>query len=274
MPFEHSNKRIAAEVALLLGGPAVLLLLAWAAFGAALDFAARHVPAEAEGALGEGMAKVVRGTGEPCAAPEVEALARKLAAAAGLDAEHLDVAVLNEESVNAFALPGGHVFVFTGLLKKSRSPDEVAGVLAHELGHVVLRHHLRSALRSLGVGAVASVVLGDTSGLTGLLAAGSSQLLSLAFSREQEEAADAFAVTLAEKVGFDPLAVGRLLERMEEPGAPPSLLRTHPSGPDRRRALEKLAARHPWESRLDVTLEALRGAVCGSPSPEMDDDNP
>ncbi|HYV48147.1 MAG TPA: M48 family metallopeptidase [Myxococcaceae bacterium] len=264
MPFEHSNKRIAAEVALLLGVPVLLVAGGWAAFGAVVDLAVHSVPAEAERALGDGMAKVVREMGKPCDAPEVEAMARKLAAEAGMDAEHLEVEVLDDETVNAFALPGGHVFVFTGLLKKSQSPDEVAGVLAHELGHVVLRHHLRSALRSMGVGAVASAVFGDGSGLVAMLAAGSSQLVSLAFSREQEEEADAFAVTLAEKAGFDPLAVGKLLERMEAPGAPPSLLRTHPSGPDRLRKLEKLAAKHPWTPRLDVTLEALRGACAGS----------
>src|SRR6185369_7835860 len=143
----------------------------------------------------------------PCAAPEVEAMARRLAAEAGLDAEGLDVAVLEDETVNAFALPGGHVFVLTGLLKKSQSPDEVAGVLAHELGHVVLRHHLRTAMRSLGVGAAASVVLGDTGGLAALLASGSGQPLDLAFSRDQESEADEFAVELAATAGFDPLAV-------------------------------------------------------------------
>jgi predicted Zn-dependent protease len=265
MPFEHSKKRIAAEVALLLGAPILLALGAWALFGVLVDLGVRHVPPEVERTLGDGMAQVVRQSGHPCSAPELEALARRLAAQAGLDAEHLDVAVLDDETVNAFALPGGHVFVFTGLLKKAQSPDEVAGVLAHELGHVVLRHHLRSALRSLGVGAVASAVFGDTSGLTALLAAGSSQLLGLAFSRDQETEADAFAVSLAEQVGFDPLAVGRFLERMEESGAPPSLLRTHPAGPERHRALEKLAKGRRWTSRLDVTLEALQG-VCGGGS--------
>ncbi|HEY8207493.1 MAG TPA: M48 family metallopeptidase [Myxococcaceae bacterium] len=259
MPFEHSNKRIAAEVALLLGVPAVLVLAAWASFGVMVDAGVRRIPPEAERALGDAMARVVGETGHPCAAPEMVALARSLAGHAGLDAEHLDVAVLDDETVNAFALPGGHVVVFSGLLQKSESPDEVAGVLAHELGHVMLRHHLRSALRSLGVGAVASAVLGDTSGLTALLASGSSQLLDLAFSREQEEAADAFAVELSVKAGFDPLAVGHLLERMEEAGSLPKLLRTHPSGPDRLRALEKLAAAHPSTRRLEMSLEALRG---------------
>lgn len=268
MPFEHSNKRIAGEVALLLGVPALLVLAAWASFGAVVEAGVRRVPPEAERALGDAMAKLVGQSGHPCAAPEMVELAQSLARHAGLDSEHLDIAVLDDETVNAFALPGGHVVVFSGLLKKAQSPDEVAGVLAHELGHVVLRHHLRSALRSLGVGAVVSAVLGDTSGLAALLAAGSSQLLDLAFSREQEEAADAFGVELGAKAGFDPLAVGHLLERMEEPGAPPSLLRTHPSGPDRRRALEKLAAAHPSASRLEVRLEALRGGCQGPESPE------
>src|SRR6185436_5975499 len=96
MPFEHSKKRIAGEVAVLVGIPALLALGAWAAFGAMVDAAARHVPVEAERALGDGMAKLVRQGGHPCAAPEVEAMARRLAAEAGLDAEHLDVAVLDD----------------------------------------------------------------------------------------------------------------------------------------------------------------------------------
>src|SRR6185436_9198756 len=96
MPFEHSKKRIAAEVGLLLGIPALLALGAWAAFGAMVDVAARHVPVEAERALGDGMAKLVRQGGRPCAAPEVEAMARSLAAQAGLDPDHLDVAVLDD----------------------------------------------------------------------------------------------------------------------------------------------------------------------------------
>jgi predicted Zn-dependent protease len=236
-------------------------------FGALVDAAARHVPPEAEQTLGDAMAKVVSQTKHPCDAPEVVKLAHSLAVHAGLSS--VEIAVLDDDhTVNAFALPGGHVFILSGLLKKAESPDEVAGVLAHELGHVVLRHHLRTAMRSLGVGAVASAVLGDTGGLAALLASGSGQLVDLAFSRDQESEADEFAVELAAKAGFDPLAVGHLLERMEEPGAPPSFLRTHPSGPDRRRALEKLARKHPSEGHLEMPLEALRvECLSGEPSP-------
>ena len=270
MPFEHSNKRIAAEVGLLLGGLAVLVLIGWVALAGLVELGARSVPQAAERALGDALASVVRRSGQPCAAREVEALARAMAAQAGMDPERLEVAVLDDPTVNAFALPGGHVFVLTGLLKKAISPDEVAGVLAHELGHVVLRHHVRAAIRQLGLGAALSAVLGDANGVTALLVAGSSELLDLAFGREQEEVADEFAVDLAARAGFDAAAMGKLLERMEEPGAPPSLLRTHPSGPDRRRRLERLAAERPAaENRLlaglALSMEALSGA-CAAPA--------
>ena len=138
---------------------------------------------------------------------------------------------------------------------------------------MVLRHHVRSALRSLGVGAALSVLLGDADGLTAVVAGGSSQLLDLSFGREQEEDADAFAVRLAARAGYDPAAMGRLLERMEQPGGPPSFLRTHPSGPERRRRLEELARELPAgrSARADgPSMEALRGK-CAAAAPGSSD---
>lgn len=261
MPFEHSNKRIAAELGLLAVGGAVVVALGWLALSALMDVAARSVPASAERALGTAMAEIARRSGAPCSSPEVEDLARALAKDAGLAGDGLEVAVLQDDTVNAFALPGGHVFVLSGLLHKAESRDEVAGVIAHELGHVALRHHVRAAVRQLGVGAAAGMLLGDSSGLGAMLAAGAGQLFDLAFSREQEEAADAYAVALTARAGFDPAAVGHLLERMEGPLSPPSLLRTHPSGPDRRRTLEKLAAAHPPAPGGPVAGQALTPEV-------------
>lgn len=266
MPFEHSKKRIAVELAILAGAAAVLVLIAWAALSGLMELGVRHVPPKVERSLGNALAPLVRRGQRPCASPEVaaavDAMARRLAKEAGLDDAQLSVAVLDDEAVNAFAFPGGHVFVLSGLLQKSETPDEVAGVLAHELGHVALRHHLRGAIRQLGVSAALTAVLGDIDALTALLIGGSSQLLDLAFSREQEEEADAFAVEVAAKAGFDPAAVGRLLERMEQFAGLPSILRTHPSGPDRRQRLEKLAAEHPVSRSApaaSVSMEALKG---------------
>jgi len=125
MPFEHSKKRIAAEVGVLAGGAAVLALLAWALVSGLMEQGARHAPVKVEQALGKALAALVRQGQRPCRSAEVsaaaESMARGLAKEAGLDDAHLEVAVLNEETVNAFALPGGYVFVLTGLLAKAES---------------------------------------------------------------------------------------------------------------------------------------------------------
>ena len=70
--------------------------------------------------------------------------------------------------VNAFALPGGYVVVFTGLLKKAESGEEVAGVLSHELNHVLQRHGMERIVKMLGLAAAIGILLGDQQGLTGL----------------------------------------------------------------------------------------------------------
>lgn len=274
MPFEHSKKRIAAEVGVIAAVLGLVVAGGWAILRWAMDLAAENVPASVERPLGKAMAAALDRGSTPCEGPAVVAgvgdLSRALAREAGMDAANLDVKVVDAETVNAFALPGGHVFVYTGLLQKAESPDEVAGVLAHELGHVALRHHVRSAVRALGIGAALSVVVGDIDGLTALMVGGSGELLDRSFGREQEEAADAFAAELASKAGFDPAAVGKLLERMESPLEPPSFLRTHPSGPDRRKRLEELAGKHPVRPggpAADVSIGALHGS-CSKSKPE------
>ena len=125
MPFEHSKKRIAVEVGILAGGVAALVLLAWALVSGLVELGARHAPVQVEQALGKALAALVRQGKRPCESAQapaaVESMARGLAKEAGLDDAHLEVAVLNEETVNAFALPGGYIFVFTGLLAKAES---------------------------------------------------------------------------------------------------------------------------------------------------------
>ncbi len=87
-----------------------------------------------------------------------------------------------DKSVNAFAMPGGFVVVHTGLIQLAESPEELAGVLAHEIQHVEQRHSLRAMAQSLGLYAVLSLLVGDTSGLASL----GGDLLKLKFSRNHE----------------------------------------------------------------------------------------
>ena len=110
-----------------------------------------------------------------------------------------DVAVVKSDVVNAFALPGGYVVVFTGLMKKAESGEEVAGVLSHELNHVLQRHGLERILKSLGLLTVVSIVLGDQQGLVGMMKQLGVELLTLKFGREQETEADLTGLQLLQR---------------------------------------------------------------------------
>ena len=101
-----------------------------------------------------------------------------------------EVTVVKSDVVNAFALPGGYVVVFTGLMKKAESGEEVAGVLSHELNHVLQRHGLERIVKNLGLMTVAAIVFGNQQGLVGMMKQLGVELFTLKFGREQETEAD------------------------------------------------------------------------------------
>jgi Zn-dependent protease with chaperone function len=151
-----------------------------------------------------------------------------------------DVKVVRSEIPNAFALPGGKAFYFSALLDVTESQDEFAGVLAHELGHVVHRHAMQQLISSAGTGLLIGFILGD---MTGISVAGGlgAALIDSRFSREEEAEADRFAAYNAERLGFQPRALASLLERVAGDDAftkALALLSTHPLTTERRRVLE------------------------------------
>lgn len=103
------------------------------------------------------------------------------------------VHVLQSPSINALALPGGHIVVFTGLLDKVASENELSFVLAHELGHYDHRDHLRGAGRAIVFLTISAVLFGADSGISNLLGSGLN-ITELSFSRKQETRADEFAL--------------------------------------------------------------------------------
>ena len=107
----------------------------------------------------------------------------------------LDLSVLNHGMVNAFAAPGGQIVVLRGLIDKAETPEEVAGVLAHEIGHVEARDPTRAALRAAGSAGLLTVLLGDFTGGT-LIAVIGDQLISASYTREAEGKADTFALDM------------------------------------------------------------------------------
>jgi predicted Zn-dependent protease len=156
------------------------------------------------------------------------------------------------ETVNAFALPGGQVFITFGLLRLLDSEDEVAGVLGHEAGHVVGRHsNEQMAKAQLSQGLVNAVMAGGSEyGMTaGQLAQFVSQLKNTAYGRDHELESDILGVRFMKRAGYDPNALIRVMEVLKKAAggrAPPEFLSTHPD-PDNRverikEAIRKLEA--------------------------------
>ncbi len=134
-----------------------------------------------------------------------------------------DVTLLNSSVNNAFAVPGGYVYVTRQLVTLMNNEAELAGVLGHEVGHVAARHSARrqataqrNQLGGLGVAILSSVLLGDNplAGQIGQAAMQGSQLLTLSYSRSQEIEADNLGVSYLQRAGYDPRAMASLLQSL------------------------------------------------------------
>jgi predicted Zn-dependent protease len=127
-----------------------------------------------------------------------------------------EVSVIESDVVNAFALPGGYVVVFTALIQKAESAEEVAGVLSHEFNHVLQRHALERIVKQLGVVAVLGIIVGNQQGLPGLMKQIGAELLSLQFSRTQETEADVTGLQLLHRARIDPTGMVTFFQRLSE----------------------------------------------------------
>ena len=162
------------------------------------------------------------------------------------------------QTVNAFALPGGQIFMTVGLLKLMDREDEVAGVLGHEIGHVVGRHsNEQMAKAQLSQGLVNAVVMagGSDYGMTaGQIAQFVSQLKNTAYGRDDELESDQLGVRFMIRAGYDPNALIRVMEVLKKAAggrAPPEFLSTHPD-PD---------------NRVERIKEAIQKAKSGTAAP-------
>jgi Zn-dependent protease with chaperone function len=150
--------------------------------------------------------------------------------------ETIRVGVANIEMVNAVALPGGQVLLFDGLVQDAESPEELAGVLAHEIGHVRERHVMSALLRQFGISILAS-------GVGSGLGEGALGIMSLGYSREAEAEADVFARAQMARAEVSPAGAAEFFERLrgpadggtEEPGWT-GWIQTHPSPVNRAKA--------------------------------------
>jgi Zn-dependent protease with chaperone function len=161
----------------------------------------------------------------------------------------LKAATVRRSEANAIALPGGHVYIFEGLIRQARDPDELAGVIAHEIGHVAHRDGTRSLLQAAGLSFLFGMLLGDFTG-GGLVVIAARTVVETAYSREAESDADQYAVTLMGKAGGNPRALGELLARIASPNeSTAAALRNHPQTKDRIAAMNAAASALPKSER-------------------------
>lgn len=247
---------------------ALLATLAIALFLRTPAAVARAVPPSVERKLGDLMTGDFGG--RRCAAPRGgEALAALVRRIAPGDRD-LDVQVVNLPIVNAVTLPGGRIVLFDGLVKAARSPDEVAGVLAHEIGHVRHRDVLESLLRHVGL----SVLLG---GLDGQVGGYTNALLSSAYSRDAETRADSYAIDALASGRVSPEPLARFFRRLSRNDGPASgvtrvatYFSSHPVSGDRaRRFVMAGRTHHADRAALDpAAWQQLRAICSGDPKVE------
>lgn len=176
----------------------------------------------------------------------------KIADGAGL-ATPIQAAVVRRDEPNAFALAGGHVYVLKGLLDTANDVDEVAAIIAHELGHVANRDGTRSILQSAGISLIFGMMLGDFVGGAAVVVAAQS-LFKARYSRTQETAADDFAVRTLQELNANPRALATFLARVAARPHPKgmSILLGHPSVPERVARIDTLA---PASERREPLLD-------------------
>jgi Zn-dependent protease with chaperone function len=179
----------------------------------------------------------------------------------------LHAGVVHSPVVNAITLPGGHVYVFEGLLSKAAAADEFAGVLGHELGHVAHRDGTKAVLEAAGLSLLFGMLLGDFTG-GGAVVLAARRVLETAYSRSAEAAADEFSARLMYKVGGDPRALGTILLRIsDKPGIAPHFLLDHPEAQERADAIARVGQPSPMRAVLSpAEWNALKG-ICNEETP-------
>ena len=253
----HSHRLLWGSV---LGVVFGLGLLLWFGTDLMVEWAVAKIPIEWEQKLGETVYQdflsketVLK---EGPAVSAVQEMTQRLTEKIPHNPYKFQISVVQSPVVNAFALPGGYVVVFTGLMTKAESGEEVAGVLSHELNHVLQRHGLERMVKMLGLAAVVGIVLGDQQGLTGLAKQVGMELVTLKFGRAQETEADVTGIRLLSDARIAPDGMIRFFERLSEKDKERvEVFSTHPMSAARAALLRAELAALPKRSPEPFTFQ-------------------
>lgn len=177
------------------------------------------------------------------------------------------VRVVESDQVNAFALPGGYITVFTGLIQDAESPDMVAGVIGHEMAHVLQRHGIKNVANQIGLFAGLRLILGDAGGVIGLAGEVVKQATANQYGQANETEADVFGTKAMLRAGLDPEALAEffLLLQREYGDVPAGLqwMSTHPDHDSRVESIRAIIAdmERPPARPLDLDWVEIRRRV-------------
>ncbi len=263
--FAHRHQRHTrrSRLALALGGLLVvgLFIGGWLLLTRlAPTLVAASLPPASEELLGQlAVAQLLAGEETIAAGPATVAVQtitdRLVAAIPDNPGYAFEVQLISSDQVNAVAFPGGQIVVYSGLLAAAGSAEEVAGVLAHEIGHVLHRDGLRQLISRLGGAAVVRLALGggDLAGLVAQLG----ELDQLAYSRGQEQAADSAGLQLLAAAGLPPRSLPDFFRRLQQREAAglPGFLSTHPDTAARIAALHEQIAELPATPTVPLPID-------------------
>ncbi len=189
----------------------------------------------------------------------IQKIVDRLTPEAAVTGMQFQVHVVDSPMVNAFALPGGNIVIYTGLIRSAETPEQVAAVLAHEMSHVTLRHGLQRIGQSLGVWAGLSLLIGDVSGLLG---AGVDLFQTASinhYSREHENEADQEGVRMLDAADIDPAAMPQFFSIMvKEQGDLPGIfswISTHPDEASRIAHVDAMIAKLPPHEYRPIDID-------------------
>ena len=191
----RAKKRVAWMLLFgVVGGVMALLLGLFFARDSLVRTAAKAVPVDWEIAAGDKLFEQItaskRVVKDPALETQLKLITDPLVAGIKDNRYPLKFHIIEDATLNAFAMPGGNVVIHSGLLMAADSPEEIAGVLGHEIAHVTQRHSIRSIMSSAGLFLVLQTMLGDVTSIVAVLANNSAFLLSRKFSRDFEREAD------------------------------------------------------------------------------------
>lgn len=253
---------LAAAALIFLGGYYLVRNVEFSAPDMAMDLSVEN-----EEKLGELMKDGIWDNFDRVNDPVVEDAMQKITdrLLASLDSTpyHYHFRVIDNDEINAFTIPGGNIYVFSGLIRNAETPEEVAAVLSHEIGHAEQRHVVKKLVKEFSLAAIVTVLAG---GDPGLIIQIMQQVIGSKFDRSQEEEADLYGLKLLEKSRIDPEHLADFFRRLNDKDLSYNenleFLMTHPHNDARIDKVESYRTGADFsEEKLDIDWKAVKRAL-------------